>query len=430
MIKDDFLGNLTDNIYEASEGDEEGGEAIDAKAPTPTRVVIGVFIFVYAVSIVLHIISFLGITLPLITDPAKRTPSASFNLYLAFLIMADLVFAVLTVARYAMASEHKVKDTSVSFMGGLIDISEICNSIFPAMFWCWGLMFWVSGFVCHELLKLLENSKQRKRCRPPTIRQVMCQGFLAFFIGFILSVVEVVSENWLRYIQIVLIFLPIVYSLWVVFRIVSQGLMGYKANVGCRLTVLVIYFARIFCAYTVLMCSMVIIEMIVSTCPKKHDEQKMAKMLRFINHIIWGLQGWISFRIILAKPDISKMVSDLFATKACSRKRLRTEQDDREDKAILRTAMRRLSSITRMSQLNADTERDRNDDGECMARSRRPELKRIARAFILGVDDYLSDEEESTTGVDGGDNDSDDDDSDDDDSDEDDSDDDDDGSCI
>ena len=36
--------------------------------------------------------------------------------------------------------------------------------------------------------------------------------------------------------------------------------------------------------------------------------------------LVWGFQGWVSFLLILTKPDVEKMVNDLFAGKLCCQK--------------------------------------------------------------------------------------------------------------
>ena len=89
--------------------------------------------------------------------------------------------------------------------------------------------------------------------------------------------------------------------------------MKVGANGGHRLRALVLYCFRILLVYCVLLGFLHIISEAV------FGGSEFYRMVWGICHIAWGFQGWVSFAIIITKPDIRKIVGNLIAGRSCRR---------------------------------------------------------------------------------------------------------------
>ena len=142
--------------------------------------------------------------------------------------------------------------------------------------------------------------------------------------------------------------------------------MRVGAHVGDRLRILVVYFERIILVYCVVLISMLLLQEIVAS-------DSVFQALIFIAFaILWGMQGWVSFAIILTKPDIGKMVQDLFIGKLCYQKQAVTNDDTIE--------------------VTTTTNKD-NGEREHEQERKKQRRNRVFLAFASGVSNYLSDDE-------------------------------------
>ena len=349
------------------------------------------------VSIFLSLVVIVAIALPLLRDPQKRTAAASFNLYLVVLSLADLLKAVENVYRYGHVLYYIQSEGMEESLGGTLKHAE-GSWDWPIVFFVNGVMFWMVGFICHEILGLLRNSKQRKRCKPPSLRKVMLQAIVAFAAGvFGAAMLHSASQViWITGLFITNV--PVFYSWWVAFKVFREGLMKVGANVGNRLQVLVVYFLRIMLVYNVVLYLMIIAMAYSLAVGGKNS----VDLVEHICDVVWGFQGWVSFAAILNKPDVGKMVRDLFdGMLRCFRNQ--NDETNHEATAVATTVAIRKTEKERTQHNNnegevehqphlAEIEAENADEQNQETEDNRE--ARLSVEFINGILDYLSDDED------------------------------------
>eukprot|EP00534_Pseudo-nitzschia_fraudulenta_P011664 CAMPEP_0201217568 /NCGR_PEP_ID=MMETSP0851-20130426/190123_1 /ASSEMBLY_ACC=CAM_ASM_000631 /TAXON_ID=183588 /ORGANISM="Pseudo-nitzschia fraudulenta, Strain WWA7" /LENGTH=441 /DNA_ID=CAMNT_0047507221 /DNA_START=318 /DNA_END=1643 /DNA_ORIENTATION=+ len=419
-------------------------------ASTEAQLVYGLVMFLSLVSSVLSLVVVVAVVLPLIREPEKRTPAASFNLYIVYLSLADALWMAVYV--------YKAIVFFCLPWEGTEDASEIGSR--TAAVWrgsigagfCPVALAWIAAFVSHEVLKLLRNSKQRKRCGPPTLRRVALHGVVACAAGiaeYVLyafwcptlrrvalhgvvacaaGIAEYVlyafwwvtgSDSFLIPYSIVF-WGPFLYSLWVVFRIVREGLMRFGAGVGNRLNVLVVYFRRIVLVYVVVMGSTIFLALLAKDGVAGMD----LGLVVYASGLVYSIEGWLNFAIIRTKPDVGKMIDDLFVGTACCCNHAGTSNDQPDvgkmiDDLFVGTACccnhagtsndpatpvpngRQTQLMTTLTEEESTIGRE---GGEEEAEDRREGnennparlsvQERVKSEFILGILEYLSDEED------------------------------------
>lgn len=282
-----------------------------------SRIAITAVIFLVGVSMLLSLLLVVAIGLPLVRVPKKRTRAASFNLYLVFLSIADLLLSGCALYRWQLFFRVQWDGTE--------DQNEILERITDSMsiwvlgisMWlCIAMLAWVVAFVCHEILVLLRNSKQGKHCKPPTLQKVTVHGMVAFAFGVINYVLFSLKWKW-AFFSIVLpaTYGPGLYSFWVAFRVWKEGLMTVDASIGNRLRALAVYFKRIILVY----CALGGCLLTMVTLSLLGMKGFNFGMVTYVNSVLWAVQGIASFALILTKPDVMKMVLDLLVGKACRR---------------------------------------------------------------------------------------------------------------
>ena len=343
------------------------------------HVAIASVIFLFLVSAVFSLLVVSAIGLQLLLDPEKRTRANSFNVYLIFLSSADLIGTGVGVFMWQPFYSLEWDGTE--------SLSAMLGRTFYTGPYHWSLISSalivtitevLVACICHEILKLLRNSKQRRRCKPPALRKAFVQGFVACAAGVVNAVVMYYSTNRKRDFLIVLSMLavPIVYSLWVVFRIVREGLIRTGAQVGNRLRVLVVYFARIILVYCVMMCCMGIVIVLAMYKVGGYD----LFFATYTGTVLGGLQGWINFAVVVTKPDVRKMVLDLLTG------RMFHNNSNRPTSISNNRGERDLVSIPER------TTRDSGGVAGERANSKRNH-EQVSSEFIVGIVDYLSDDE-------------------------------------
>mmetsp|Transcript_3326 Transcript_3326/g.7175 ORF Transcript_3326/g.7175 Transcript_3326/m.7175 type:complete len:438 (+) Transcript_3326:149-1462(+) len=363
-------------------------------------------LFVSVVSMALSLLLIVAISLPLLLEPQKRTRAQSFNLYLVFLSAADLLFCAIGAVVSLLVSRWAWE--------GIDDENEIAAKLVESMNapWCIFLndiaimtMTWVVALVSHEILILLRNSKNRKRSKPPALKTAALQGMVGCAVGFVLAAIDLAVNigndqlvstsgrgGLFSLFFFLILFGPIFYSLWVFFRVCKEGLMKIGSNVGNRLRVLVIYFLRIFLVYCAFFgCGAVVI---VLAAAGMFGLKPFMVIPLFM--ILWGLQGWASFGVILTKPDVRKMVRDLIVGKPCRRHqtggRIQTTAAPTRRHPRTPSPMIEESGNHEGEEVKAEHQEDEIEDSHTLQEDY------IAREFIRGIVDYLSDTDADTDG--------------------------------
>lgn len=175
--------------------------------------------------------------------------------------------------------------------------------------------------------------------------------------------------------------------------------MKCGANVGNRLRVLVVYFYRIILVYCFVLFTMEIVAVIVNW-------KSIGALYYWFYIVVWGFQGWASFAVILTKPDVGKMVHDLFACRLCCPRKQTESTNDAV--GVATTTISEASETGEESiqphhssqhehRPEREDERTNGQDRREQFRTeryRRDQLrKRISTAFISGITNYLSDDE-------------------------------------
>jgi len=400
-----------------------------------TRVRVGATVanLLLVVSVVFSLVLVVAIGLPLVLEPKKRTRAASFNLYLVLLSTSDLVFAATLVVlmrdvlqRIEWENSNGSSNTpatdeddeGLGFNGilgtamlGVVEDNQWSIGIAALSS---SMLVWIVAFVCHEILRLLRSSKQRKRCKPPSLRTVALHGLVACAVGITNYLLLVLDSALASNIVGTLGFsAPIIYSLWVAFRVVREGLTRVGAGVGNRLRVLVVYFARIILVYCVLLgCIALALSLSIA-----ETKGLGLGVTGYVMGVLWALQGWASFAVILTKPDVRKMVRDLLVGKACFRDRTggsNNINNNNQTTPVLASKQARVSPRTRDESTNQpripsqmreeSTNRDEVGENEmgCDEGNRN-----LSREFIDGIVDYLSDNDGDANGDGDGDGDGD-----------------------
>jgi len=364
-------------------------------ASTEAQLVYGLVMFLSVVSLVLSLVVVVAVVLPLIREPEKRTPAASFNLYIVYLSLADALWMAVYV--------YKAIVFFCLPWEGTEDASEIGSR--TAAVWrgsigagfCPVALAWIAAFVSHEVLKLLRNSKQRKRCGPPTLRRVALHGVVACAAGIAEYVLYAFwwvtgSDSFLIPYSIVF-WGPFLYSLWVVFRIVREGLMRFGAGVGNRLNVLVVYFRRIVLVYVVVLGSTIFLALLAKDGVAGMD----LGLVVYASGLVYSIEGWLNFAIIRTKPDVGKMIDDLFVGTACCCNHAGTSNDpatpvpNGRQTQLMTTLTEEESTIGREGgEEEAEDRREGNENNP----ARLSVQERVKSEFILGILEYLSDEED------------------------------------
>lgn len=320
-------------------------------------------IFINAVSVAISLLMVTAIGLPLLSEPKKRTRCASFNLYLLFLSTGDVIIS--TGGVYMWQSFYGIEwkgteDLQHTLLMTLSYVNEnilerflIINNVTVAT------MTWLVAFICNEILKLLRNSKQRKKCKPPTLRTATLHLLMGCAVGTMngVQVFFLLEFKFSAIIALVIMFIPILYSLWVVVLVVKEGLLRPGVNVGNRLSVLVFYFFRLIAVYCILLGSGAI-----TAVWAVYAEWNNVGVMYYVMTIVWGVQGWVSFAVIVSKPDVGRMVLDLLVCRLCR--------------------------FTPPTAGNVQTITGADDEFSRLA----PE-DQVSRQFINGIVDYLSEDE-------------------------------------
>ena len=121
-------------------------------------------------------------------------------------------------------------------------------------------------------------------------------------------------------------------------------------------------------------------------------------MLGFFVGLIWGFQGWVSFGIIMTKPDVKKMVCDLL-TGRLFRCRNRQEPERANETSVATRPVSGWSSHPGSGNTNDDgggpvPEHEHQNQHVPVEPRRRSLMDLVAKDFINGIDDYLSENED------------------------------------
>lgn len=273
-----------------------------------------------SISCVMLVILVAAISLPLLRKD-RRTKASTYNLYLVFLSIPDLIYNAFLVYLFATFDEWTM---SANSGGGdeatfpLID-HHIDLALFAA---CVSTSLYMNAVVSHEILKLLRKSKRRQRCNAPSLQQATLQAGCTYAIGILVFMwdhflTDALKKRlplyvWYAFNILLTMGLPIIYMTWVSVRIYWEGLVyNIKSPSGERLIVLVKYFARIIIVYILLWIPIAILYL------QKVNENGDQGIRYYQGCLLFALQVWVSFGFALTKPDVRKAVVRLLYCGCC-----------------------------------------------------------------------------------------------------------------
>mmetsp|Transcript_7321 Transcript_7321/g.15048 ORF Transcript_7321/g.15048 Transcript_7321/m.15048 type:complete len:196 (-) Transcript_7321:509-1096(-) len=114
----------------------------------------------------------------------------------------------------------------------------------------------------------------------------------------------------------------------------------------------------------------------------------------FAKAIIWGFRGWVSFGVIMTKPDVKKMVCDLL-TGRLFRCRNRQEPERANETSVATRPVSGWSSHPGGgNDGGGDPVPEHLNQHEPVEPRRRSLMELVSRDFIDGIEDYLSENED------------------------------------
>merc|ERR1719276_418448 len=125
----------------------------------------------------------LAMTLPLLKKK-KRSRASTYNLYLVFLAIPDLIYNVFLLYLFARYQNYilPIADDSLPWIDHPIDLALFVS--------CAAANLYMNAIIASEILKLLRNSKRRKRSKAPTLKRASIQAICTYTIGVTIFVVD------------------------------------------------------------------------------------------------------------------------------------------------------------------------------------------------------------------------------------------------
>lgn len=273
-------------------------------------------VFVSSVAAFFSLAMILAMTLPLFKK-RRRKRASTYNLYLVFLAVPDLIYNLFLL--YLFATYQSKDWVTVLHVG---EVPWMDHPYDLALFaTCAAANLYMNAIIALEILKLLRNSKRRKRSKAPTLKKACVQALCTYTIGATIFFVDFFGDKLkallsptvisLIYLPIA-IFIPISILLWVCFRIYWEGLIGdVRTKAGKRLTILIRYFTRIIVVYICIW-----LPAVICYTAQFFDEQKEG-LYYYVACVLYAMSAWANFALSLTKPDVRKNFGDLFTGRVC-----------------------------------------------------------------------------------------------------------------
>lgn len=324
------------------------------------------------ISAMLCLILILAMILPLLS-PQRRKKYSTYNLYLAFLTIPDLIPNLFVLAlvfghhqhdsHYDMdmhmdidmdmdmnmtemdhsQMDHSHHDHSQMMMDhiqhhdlenseqthGLIWMFEhpFDHNIFAL---CVTANLYTSAFLVCEIFRLLQDSNQRKRHTPPSILKVTRHAMVSYGLGIFIFLVEYGvsgffernsgrnTKIWFGLYQafsfIFVVLIPLLAMVTVSVKIHLQGLVGSTGSMyQGRLRILVIYFARIVASYLLVWMPASVAYMVSWSSPVNRTKEISFAIFLFFA----SFQPIVNFGCSLTKPDARNLILSLLKCEYC-----------------------------------------------------------------------------------------------------------------
>eukprot|EP00531_Pseudo-nitzschia_arenysensis_P000676 CAMPEP_0116145194 /NCGR_PEP_ID=MMETSP0329-20121206/16447_1 /TAXON_ID=697910 /ORGANISM="Pseudo-nitzschia arenysensis, Strain B593" /LENGTH=958 /DNA_ID=CAMNT_0003640751 /DNA_START=552 /DNA_END=3428 /DNA_ORIENTATION=- len=274
-------------------------------------------VFVSLVAAFFSLATILAMTLPLLKK-RRRKRASTYNLYLVFLALPDLIYNVFLAYLFITYEEW----ITIIVPG---EIPWIDHPYDLALFaTCAAANLYMNAIIALEILKLLRNSKRRRRSKAPSLKKASVQALCTYIVGATIFAVDYNADkikdkisrlpSWvIPFVYFTLtIALPMAILLWVCFRIYCEKLIGdVRTKAGKRLTILIRYFTRIIVVYICIWLPASILYL-----AQFGDGVSKKGFFYYIACILYALAAWANFGLSLTKPDVRRNFVDLFTGKA------------------------------------------------------------------------------------------------------------------
>mmetsp|Transcript_6417 Transcript_6417/g.15577 ORF Transcript_6417/g.15577 Transcript_6417/m.15577 type:complete len:375 (+) Transcript_6417:256-1380(+) len=298
-------------------------------------------LLICSIGTILSLTLLIATTLPLLWR-RRRKRYSTYNLYLAYLAIPDLIISSFVV--HLILTSHTASFDPKTIEDG--DDGE------ESQFWmfdhpvdhniyalCVSANLYTNAFLVYEIYRLLKDSNRRKRHRPPSIAKATKQAMVSYGVGVFLFFLEYFLSDkfdgdsksikiWFGFYQafsfIVCVGIPLsalVFASWMIHR---EGLIESTGSMyGGRLRVLVIYFARIVANYLLLWGPASASYMLYWSLGPSGTKVMAYVIFLVLN----GSQPIINFVLSMTKPDAHKLITDLFTCGYC-----KSQQDGKFDR--------------------------------------------------------------------------------------------------
>ncbi len=270
-------------------------------------------IFVSSISAFFSLATILAMTLPLLKK-RRRKRASTYNLYLVFLAIPDLIYNLFLVYLFATYEQWLayIVPGNVPWIDHPFDLALFAT--------CAAANLYMNAIIAMEILKLLRNSKRRKRSKAPSLKKASFQALATYTVGATIFTVDYFGDGIAEVLpnSVIACFyfpltigIPIAILLWVCLRIYWEKLIGdVRTKAGKRLTILIRYFTRIIVVYICIWLP----ASILYTAQFIGEEQKGS--LYYVACILYALAAWANFVLSLTKPDVRRNFYELFTGKA------------------------------------------------------------------------------------------------------------------
>jgi len=295
-------------------------------------------IALYSVAAILSAVVAIGLLIPLLIQlkdgsfhqrrSTRRRGQASrystYNLYLVYLALADLVFCLLQIALYGTTINQTYDSRFYPAFVVPPQWDDISLEVTLAIsYQCTN--FYINAVICYEVLFLLRASRRAQRITQPSLTKVNLQVGAAFIMGTITAVSmyfliygetnAYMNENWEKGAMLsrifwpvyyILVGLPFLYSCYVTFLI---WLRGYIPSVNGAtasdraMRELTIYFCRIIMVFIVIWIPVHLLQ--------RWGAWFESSWVTVVIFWLLAIQPILTFCMILTKTDARKYIWDL-----------------------------------------------------------------------------------------------------------------------
>jgi len=274
-------------------------------------------LILFSISTILCVIMIVSMTLPLLS-PKRRKRYSTYNLYLAYLSVPDLIFnaffVYLVVTRTTLNPDY--------------DDDETNEDDFPRMFdhkfdyrlttICVAANMYLNSFLTCEVYWLLKKSNAGKRYNPPSIARVTKQAMISYFLGMMLLAFNYVrmwiASEMLTYVLelVFIIGIPFLILIGVCWVIYWQGLfLSTKSMYQGRLRVLTLFMGRIVFVYVLIWVPATVLFFEALT------SETECVMMYGVSLLFSGSQVIVTFACSMTKPDTRKLITDVVTFVPC-----------------------------------------------------------------------------------------------------------------